>query len=377
MIPTITSQPDWAQVQQRYIHWWQNELYDRALLQVTAPRHAVQPEPDPGAAATRDPVGAVTPATQWTDIEYMIRRMRQELRTTYYGAEALPLFYHNWSVGHALLLGCEPKFAPDTVWVDPLPAAADGYPPIQFRREGEWWRWMVESTRAAAAASQGSYYVLPVWGNHAGDTLALVRGTQQLLVDLLEDPDWVRAAVRRVSGILDEVVAALWQEASGTGMPTAGTSLPEAGTGLPGSVNYCGIWSPGRTLGFDCDISCCLSPAQFEEFFLPPLVESMRTVDHCIYHLDGTVALQHLDLLLAVPEIDAIQWVPGAGREEILQWVPLIRRIQAAGKSVLVHVAPAEALELLEAVSSRGLCMQTRCETQEQAEGLIEAVGKG
>jgi len=33
------------------------------------------------------------------------------------------------------------------------------------------------------------------------------------------------------------------------------------------------MWSPGRTMGFDCDISCMLSPNQFEE---PP-----ATSRHC------------------------------------------------------------------------------------------------
>jgi hypothetical protein len=41
--------------------------------------------------------------------------MLQEIRTTFYGGEALPLFFHNWSAGNALVMGCEPRFAPDAV----------------------------------------------------------------------------------------------------------------------------------------------------------------------------------------------------------------------------------------------------------------------
>jgi hypothetical protein len=107
-------------------------------------------------------------------------------------------------------------------------------------------------------------------------------------------------------------------------------------TGLEGSMAG-GIWSPGRGKEFSCDISCNLSPKQFEDLFRPPLIETMRTVDHRYYHLDGTVALHHLDGLLSVPEIHAIQWIPDAGHEAILEWVPLIRRIRALGGTAARH----------------------------------------
>jgi hypothetical protein len=347
---------DWEISRNRLVYWWENELYDRALVCVTAPRQGVQPAVWPG--------GPVTPEIQWTDIDYMIWRMLENIRTTYSGGEALPLFYHGWSVGHALVMGCVPQFASDTVWTSPLPVTDGGYPSIQFLRDSRWWQWMLECTRQAAQASQGRYFVMPTWGNHAGDNLALLRGTQQLMFDICQDPEWVRQAVQQVSTILLEIFNTLW------------SLVDETVTGLPGSVNYCGLWSPGKTMGFDCDISCCLSPRQLEEFFLPPLIETMRTVDHCIYHLDGTVALQHLDLLLAVPEIDAIQWVPGAGREAILQWVPLIRRVQQSGKSILVQVEPADVPSLLEEVPARGLCISTSCPSDQEAQELLEYIGR-
>ncbi len=345
---------DWETAQKRLVYWWANELYDRALVCVTASRQDVHHAEWPGCP--------VLPVTQWTNSDYMVWRMEESIRTTYYGGEALPLFYHGWSVGHALVMGCEPQFTPDTVWTDPLPVADDGYPPIQFLRDGSWWRWMLDSTRQAAQASHGRYYVMPTWGNHAGDNLALLRGTGKLMVDIRDNPTWVRQAVQQVSNILLEIYTTLWQ------------LVDEKVTGLTGSVNYCGLWSPGKTMGFDCDIACCISPRQFEDLFLSSLIETMRTVDHCIYHLDGTVALQHLDLLLSVPEINAIQWVPGAGREAVLQWIPLIQRVQKAGKSILVQAEPGEIPALLEAVPARGLCISTCCNSEQEARDLLEIV---
>jgi len=138
-------------------------------------------------------------------MEYMVWRMLENIRTTVYAGEALPVFYHGWSVGQALVMGCEPQFAPDTVWTEPLPVGADGYPVIRFLRDGPWWKWMVDSTRRAAQASQGQYFVMPMWGNQAGDNLALIPRTEKLMVDIAENPAWVRQAARQVSDILLEI----------------------------------------------------------------------------------------------------------------------------------------------------------------------------
>ncbi len=352
MKPIEAINDGWETTKKRYIHWWANELYDRALICVTAPKYGIRYGEWPG--------GLVTARAQWIDIDFMVWRTLESIRTTYYGGEALPLLYHGWSVGQALVMGCEPQFAPDTVWTDPLPVGTDGYPPIRFLRDGRWWKWMVESTLQAAQASQGRYFVLPMWGNQAGDNLALIRGTENLMVDITENPAWVRQAAKKVSDILLDIYAVLWP------------LVDEKVTGLEGSLNYCSLWSPGKTMGFDCDISCCISPQQYEDIFLPPLIETLRTVDHRHYHLEGTVALQHLDLLLSVPEIDAIQWVPGAGREPILQWIPLIQRIQNAGKAVLVQADAADIAALLEEVPARGLCISTSCASEQDAKDILE-----
>ena len=343
---------DWPTIKKRWEAWWQCELYDRVLLQVTAPRQGVAPRPDPEVALE----------TQWTDVNYMIRRTLEGIRTTYYGGEALPMFSHSWSAGHALYFGCKPHFAKDTVWVDPAPVGKDGYPSFEGWRDSPWWRWMRDCTDAAARACKGRYFPRPMWGNHAGDNLALVRGPETLLMDIALNPEWVKWAMKTASDIQIEAFAEVRRLIS-----------PEV-SGVEGSINYGRAWSPLQTLAFDCDVSCMVSNEAFRELFLPPLVETMHTVDHRIYHLDGPGAIHHLDALLALPELHAIQWVPGAGRRQIMQWVPLIRRIQSKGKGVQVFASPDEVEPLLREVKPEGLLINTRCETEGEARRLVDHV---
>ena len=98
--------------------------------------------------------------------------------------------------------------------------------------------------------------------------------------------------------------------------------------------------------------------AMFEEFVRPYLAEQCAQLDYAMYHLDGTNALQHLDILLDMPEIDAIEWTPQAGLPGggAPEWHDLYRRIKAAGKAVqVVSITPPEVIPLLDAVGPEGV----------------------
>ena len=76
-----------------------------------------------------------------------------------------------------------------------------------------------------------------------------------------------------------------------------------------------------------------------------------------MFHLDGPGAARHIDALLEIPGLDAIQFTPGAGTPSALAWVDMFRKIQSKGRSLLAIVPAEEALELSEALSPQGLAL--------------------
>ena len=77
-----------------------------------------------------------------------------------------------------------------------------------------------------------------------------------------------------------------------------------------------------------------------------------------IFHLDGRGVARHLDAILELPNVNAIQWVQGVGLDQpILQWTPLIRKIQAAGKSVVVDLTVQELEPFIDAVAPEGILL--------------------
>jgi hypothetical protein len=104
-----------------------------------------------------------------------------------------------------------------------------------------------------------------------------------------------------------------------------------------------------------------LNPTWFRKFALPDLVAQAAHMDYSIYHLDGPNALNHLDDLLAIPELTGIQWVPGDGREPMghEKWYPIYKKIQAAGKNIVSTVTPSRLSPMYRNFDPKGLYLRT------------------
>ena len=89
------------------------------------------------------------------------------------------------------------------------------------------------------------------------------------------------------------------------------------------------IWGPGKTAKLQCDISANISARMFRTFVSPFLAEQCAWLDYSLYHLDGTTALQHVEPLLEIPRLNAIEWTPQAGLAGggSPEWYDLYRRI--------------------------------------------------
>jgi len=71
-----------------------------------------------------------------------------------------------------------------------------------------------------------------------------------------------------------------------------------------------------------------------------------------------------------------VQWVYGAGNEPATRWVPLMRRIQAAGRSVWISAEPREVPVLLEYLRPEGLMINTWTQTEQEARDLLALVAR-
>ena len=173
---------DWQAVKKRYEYWWAGDL--------VRPGAGADNEPPRAGAKPVEPWrgGKATPEQKWNLIDHSIWITEQQVMRTYYGGDALPMFNSGqspigMSAGAAILMGCTPHFAEATVWVDPL-TPTNQYPELRINEERH--RWLLDSMAKAAGRARERYFIRESFANHAGDTVALIRGTENLLLDLAE-----------------------------------------------------------------------------------------------------------------------------------------------------------------------------------------------
>lgn len=363
--------PDWAQTRERLTAWWRHEGF---VLHVFAHR-ADAPEKVTNTQAPfyylhagldtlttgRTPADI---ADGWINPARRVALAEHYLANTFFGGEAFPAFDSHLGPGSlAMFLGSEPDFAVDTVWYSPCITDPDSHPPLAFDPSNPWFCRQKALLEAAMQASGGRYLVTMPDLIENVDTLASLRGTQELMLDFIERPDWVRQQIANINQVyfaaydaLFAVIRDMW----------GGSSFSA----------FC-IWGPGKTAKVQCDLCAMISPRMFAEFVAPALAEQCDWLDYAMYHLDGTQAIPHLDALLALDGLDAIEWTPQVSLPQggDPMWYDLYRRILAAGKSVqAIGVKPHEVIPLLEAVGTDGLYLMINAGSQTEAEALVAAV---
>jgi hypothetical protein len=295
--------------------FWVGGLEEYPLLWVTAP----------GAVPGTPPAAPPTDREQWIDVDYQMAKAEDALSRTYFAADALPI-YNPW-LGpdqFAAWLGGPLSFSTkdNTSWTRPVIEEWPDPRSLRIDPQNSYWRTYLDILRASVDRGRGRW-VTGYPDLHTGiDGLGALRGAERLMMDLLAIPETVQAAMRRMTELWKQIVDIV----SGIVLPTG-----------QGTTNWTYGWSKGR---FVCvgqnDLSCLIGPDMFDEFVREDTEECARYVDRTIYHLDGPDAVKHLPRLLQIEKLDCVQWIQGAGKPLPSQWLPLLRQIQDAGKSVQV-----------------------------------------
>jgi 5-methyltetrahydrofolate--homocysteine methyltransferase len=349
--------PDWEETKQHFITWWAGERFERCAMAVTAPKanrnliHPPQPPSDP--------------FLRWTDLDYISALNHYEHLTTYYGGEAFPI-WNGGSPGHTGLpayLGCPVELDMETVWRKPLLEGDDwDVTTLHLDPENYWWKFALKLVDRSVEESAGKS-VPDIVGaiSVCGDVLAALRGTERLLLDVAYIPERVQQAEFYLLEIWVKVYDILY-------------SLVHKAA--EGSTSWFRLWSPGRFYPTSCDFSYMISPKMFRSLFLPVIERWSNNLDHSVYHVDGVEAFKHVPALAELPGIQAFQILPGAGKPSPLHYLDTLRLVQARGKNLHISIGPEEVEPALELLSSRGLFIDTRCASEEQARYLLKKAEK-
>lgn len=343
--------PDLEESLDRVERWFNQETLDRQPVRFS--------EHNADFALPHSLAGKSWPGLRekWFDAEFQVEYFIESNQHRRYHGETFPIFWPNLGPNvYAAFHGARLEFGEVTSWIEHCLHGPDDLSKLHFTKENEYYRGIRELTRVALEKSEGRYLTGYTDLHGSLDCVADWRDPQELCLDLIDDPEFVRSMLQ----IAEENFLPVYDDFD--------ARLKAAGEL---SVTWMGIPSRGKMHIPSCDFSTLISTDLFEEFFLPGLLREVSHTTHNIFHVDGTGVLRHLDRLLSVPEIQAFQWVQGVGDDApILQWIPVIKKIQAAGKGVVVDLRPEELEEFIAQVPRHGIYLCIAADEREQPDIL-------
>jgi hypothetical protein len=342
--------PDFEAAQERWDAFWRMEIIDRPTLFIRAPKDGVEPAP---------PLPNLAELTM--SFDEVARRAEACIANTYWCAEAIP--YHFASFGpdqFAAFIGGEldnSRVEFGTNWAKPFVEGWNEVLPLTLKEDAPIWRNALELCRTLARAGEGKFLV-SVFDLHSNaDLLSAVRCPERLCLDMVDAPDLIGRAMASARALYAPVFSKL---AEASNQPATG---------------YCGwlpFYSRSPYATIQCDFLALIGPEHARRFVLPALEEEAAYLDHSALHYDGPGALVHCDDILAIPNIDVIQWVPGAGAPPLIEWMDLLKKIQKAGKGLHILCSAEESKIFHRELRPEGMLYEVPVGSEKEADELVE-----
>ena len=335
----------WAALEKNWTAWWNHDL-ERPLVTAFAHKH----DPDRKRPQWwRNWWESIGKAPFSVSAEEVAEECAKDLSQSVPLGDAWPRVWLNFGPGSmAGYVGGEVDPKPETFWFYPGIWKDKDLRDIkpEYLADNPWWQ-RVSSIQRACAERFGSNAQVG-FSDFGGnmDIAASLRDTEKLLCDLIDDPEGVDALVGRVTELWLRYYDEQYAIAGATGR---------------GVAPWAPIWSPKRTYMLQSDFSYMISPAQFERWVLPDLQTCCRHMEHAFYHLDGKGELPHLDLLLSIPELRGIQWIPGDGQPGCTakEWRWIFERVRASGKLMQQFASVPEIIALAKEFPLKGFIFET------------------
>ena len=336
---------NWEETKVKWTNYWEHKNTGRPLMCVVARKPEIEHLSDnkPTEGGYRDVICQgkyynLPDELYWKDMEdkyqnaeRIVARYRHFCENHLFLAESFPNLNVDFGPGSlASYLGSEIGFNEDTVWFEKCLEDWDGVAPFRFDPENKWFKKHIELVRECRKLAGDDFYVdMPDLMENV-DVLASLRGAQDLIFDMIDEPELIEERVKQITDIYFEYFDRFYDIIKDEEGGSAYTVFQ--------------IWGPGKTVKLQCDFSALMSPTQFEEFIQESLKEQAKKADYVLYHLDGPDAIKHLDYVMEVEDIDALQWTSGdTGPDGTLEdWYPIYDKAIMAGKSLWVKVYSGE-----------------------------------
>ena len=337
----------------RYVDWWNHKgiilnMWEHFQEGVTP--HADVPAPPPYRDLNQ----------RWFDPEWRADYLDWYVAHSSLMADMLPVANTQLGPGSlAAILGGVFEGGEDTIWIHPNPNFTDD---ITFNPTHPNYLLHKNLLKACKAKAQGHYYVGMPDLMEGLDVLAAIKGTDKVLLDTVMQPEVLERQMQQINDIYFRVFDELYD-------------IIREGDEM--AFCYFSSWAPGKMSKLQSDISTMISVDDYRRFVQPFIREQCQKIDYTLYHLDGVGAMRHLDALLEIEELNAIQWTPGVGEPQggSPKWYDFYNKILAAGKSIMACWVTLDELKpLLDHIGGEGVHIEMDFHNEREVEQAMRIV---
>jgi hypothetical protein len=262
------------------------------------------------------------------------------------------------------MLGAKLRILPGTILGVERTLPWDELESVRLDPGNPWFVKYFDFVGALVGRSAGRYPVSHGTLIGPSDIAALLRGHTRSVLDLLEYPDETRRLLGRCGDVFRQVTEEAWKR------------IPLFHGGYYDAQYQ--LWSPGPIVRLQEDASGTFSPGLYRERLQPVDREVARHFPNAFIHLH-TNSMFLYDLFLEVEEIRCFQvnYEAGSGGPPVAGMIPAFRKIQAAGRPLLVRgsFTPDELRLLAGSLDPRGLYLYLMVGSLREAEALRPALG--
>lgn len=320
--------PQFPRIAQRHEAFWQQDCLDRPLLLSWMNSQPERP--------TSRRLELLHSPERWLAEKF------QDMRQMQWIGDAIPFIRVDFGpVFMTMLAGLTPKFVSDTTWYDPvLKDDWSNAPDWQFHDDTQWMQLFRELLSLTAADAAGRYAVCTPNLGGTDEVLLNYRGSAQLCLDVIDQPEQIIAAVDAIHPEWERMTALLYD------------TILDAGAPL---IQWQHLWSNQPYTLPSSDFNALIGPRDFQKLFLPDIEKRAKTVGRASFHLDGPDAARHIDALLECDALDVIQFTPGDGKAPARTYANMFQKVQARGKSCLIACRKADVFPLCDVLAPEGL----------------------
>jgi hypothetical protein len=254
-------------------------------------------------------------------------------------------------------LGCKLRILPDNVMGEEQHLTWDEALQVRLDRQDPWFRKYIEFARALVALSNGRFPVSHAAELGPTDLHAVLRGHNESIMDLQDEPEKSAALLWRLGEIFRDLTKEFWKR-----VPLFHGGYFDAQYSL---------WSPDPIIRLQEDATAVYSPLLYRKFVQPVDRMLARQFASSFIHLHST-SMFLLEAFLEIEEIKCFEINNDVGGPPLENMLPCFQRVQKARRPLLIRgsFSTQEMRLLLDSLEPRGLFLNIMVNTMEEVEAL-------